>query len=303
MTKILSLIQGIYPRSEVLRRSVSRWERKAITDDELSERIRDEKTAILEQFRTNGIWGYTDPLSNWNDVLRGIVKVLTQVNPGKLTRYKETNTFYKQPDIVGYPEFSENVESPGHDTHLPGELFVGSELPYFHFLPGIDSFLNMSVVDPDLDGGKLRDSLLSAYRQLIHDYSIRKLVLFEPYPSEHASSVYDEIFSSVKTYYVIDDFPPEYFQETKSEPSSIMVRNSERFSDLSTITALPGLEVFDSQNTKVENPSEVRSKILSLGESSGVEQVIATHTEYLDFLPRVIADKKTAAIGIAGDAI
>lgn len=301
MAKIRSLIYGIYPRSEPLRLSISKWERRVISQDELQEVINREKKALLEKFHSEEIWGYTDPLSNWNDVLRGVVRVLTQVNLGKLTRYKETNTFYKQPEFTGYPELAEEVAPPGHDTHLPGELFEPSGTGCFHFLPGIDSIVNMSVVDPTLEDERLHDSILTAYKQLVSKYGIRDLVLFEPYPGGSASSVYEDLFSSTRVHYVIDDLKGSYFKEVKTEPASVVVRKREAFQELHAVTDVPGLALFDAQNTKIEDPVDIRSDILALTETSGVDEVIVTHTEYMDFLPRVIADKKAKSIGEAGD--
>lgn len=301
MTKVKSLIYGIYPRSEPLRNAISKWERKTIDQVELSAEILKEKKALLELFREEKIWGYTDPLSNWNDVLRGISGVFSQITLGRLTRYKETNTFYRQPCITGYPGFSDTMPTPDHDTYLPGDLFLQSEAHYFHFLPGIDSFLNMSLVDHSLDTDKLQEHLVAAYKEIAAKYGIRDLVLYEPYPSHRASRHYNEIFSRFKTYYVIGDLPSGYFEEIENEPYSIITSNRERFSDLCSHTAVPGLALFDSQNTRIEDPSSVRSELLKMAESNGIDEAIVSHTEYLDFLPRSIADKKVGAIGSAGD--
>lgn len=303
MTKIRSMIYGIYPRSEPLRISISKWERNAISQDELQDVISREKNDLLEKFRSDGIWGYTDPLSNWNDILRGVTRILTQVNLGKLTRYKETNTFYKQPEFTGYPEFAGKIAPPDHDTHLPGQLFESSGSGYFHFLPGIDSLLNMSVIDPDLDVEKLHESTLMVYKQIIREYGIKDLVLFEPYPGDIASSVYEDLFSSTHVHYVIDDLHHGFFKEIKKQPESVVVKSRDAFQELHAVTDIPGLALFDAQNTKIEDPVSIRSDILALAESGGEDEVVVTHTEYLDFLPRIIADKKAKSIGDAGDAI
>ena len=303
MSKVRALVYGLYPRSEKLRTSISKWERGAIATGDLESAITGERVEVSALFSRAGVWKYTDPLSNWNDILRMTCAMLTGVSLGRLTRYKETNTFYKQPELRSYPEFNPEPPRADHDTYLPGEFYRPAGPGYIHFLPGIDSFVNMSSVSGDLDKDKLKVSLLSAYEEMISHYNIHSLLLFEPYPDEIATSDYNELFSSVGAYYVVENFSDGFFRLIRNEPNAIISSSPGDIGAIMSHAAIPGVALFNSQNTKIEESKAIRDKALELAEKAGADNFIVTHTEYLDFLPRIIADRKVEAIAGAGDAI
>ena len=73
MSKVETMLYGIYPRDEQLRIAISKWERGATTTSELSGIINKEKYNLLSVFRQSGLDHYTDPLVNWHDIWIGIL--------------------------------------------------------------------------------------------------------------------------------------------------------------------------------------------------------------------------------------
>ncbi|EQD71078.1 hypothetical protein B1B_04655, partial [mine drainage metagenome] len=75
MVKIESIEYGLYPRSEQVRLSISKWERKALNHHSLGKLLDDEKRELLKHFSQSGVDYYTDPLINWQDILRMVASL------------------------------------------------------------------------------------------------------------------------------------------------------------------------------------------------------------------------------------
>ncbi len=299
MVTIESMIYGIYPRSDDLRLSVSKWERKSLSMEDLENKVYSEKKSLLSSYRNAGLNYYTDPLLNWQDILRIVASMTIGPDMERLARYKETNTFYRQPEIVEYPtlkDLDRNGARP--DTFLPGNTYVSDETEaYCHFLPGIESFVNMSFVSPDLDRDKVKISLLDAYKEIMKRYKMERLVVFEPYPDSNIFNGYSEIFGGAQVFYIRSSLGKDPFLSMEREPYSIISHTEEDYMIAAKHCALPGISLVDAQNTRLEDVSSLRAKALNLAGSVSRDRILVTHTEYLDFLPRSIADSKVKMLG------
>jgi len=90
-----SRITGICPRSETLIEA-TRW-----YDKRLPELFAKEKRKIIAHQAKSGITHVSDPLLDWDDMLRPFTENLGDVEKGPLNRFYENNTFYRQPVIKG----------------------------------------------------------------------------------------------------------------------------------------------------------------------------------------------------------
>lgn len=90
---------GDRPEEQGLRRALARRDRGGITDDELR-RVEDEVTCevIGEQCRS-GIDLVTDGQVRWNDPLTYIAGRLEGIRIAGLTRWFDTNTYFRQPQV------------------------------------------------------------------------------------------------------------------------------------------------------------------------------------------------------------
>lgn len=89
------------PRPARLRAALNKRDRGEITDEELA-RVRDEVTVevIAEQIDA-GVDIVTDGQVRWDDDQTYIPRHMNGVEIGGLQRYLDTNTYYRQPEIVG----------------------------------------------------------------------------------------------------------------------------------------------------------------------------------------------------------
>lgn len=305
MSKIETMLYGIYPRDEQLRIAISKWERGATTTSELSGIINKEKQNLLSVFKQSGLDHYTDPLVNWHDILRMVSYTISSRQLEKLGRYRETNTFYKQPEIDDYPVYHDIREQDADpDKFLPGEIYSNDNSDsYLHFLPGPESFLNMSIVRKELKREKILESLITVYKEIMKKNRMRRLVLFDPYPDRTVFSGYGDIFQGAEVYFVRYDVNSETFKNSNFGKPYALVSNSPLsfVNILVTNSRLPGVAIVDSQNTYLEDPHRIREKAERIGEENSLDSLLVTHTEYLDFLPRVIADKKVKILGEVGE--
>ena len=304
MVEIRSIEYGLYPRSEHVRLSISKWERNALDHKSLGKLMDAEKKEILKLFNKSGINFYTDPLINWQDILRMVASLSLDTPFEKISRYRETNTFYRQPLVESYPRLGEiREEDSTPDSHLPGSMYVSDNSDhYMYFLPGIESFVNMSFLSPELNRERVMDSFLEIYLDLIKKHGMERILLFEPYPDSHFYEGNWDIFGSAQVFYVRYGLTEGSFSERKdSGPFSLIASNEKEFDVAARHSEVPGIALMNSQNTYLENPEKLRKSATKMSSSLKLDEIFVTHTEYFDFLPHVIANKKVEILGKVGD--
>ncbi len=296
MAKYSALLYGIYPRTETLRKNINLWERKKVARDDLVKRLAEEKTRIIGMLKERNLL-FTDPLSNWHDILRPLALSLEGVSLGELRRYRETNTFYRQPVIEDYPSYSE---------HGRGD---GEEFPYFPvydqsvgngtlaFVPGPHSFLSMSHSDPSLDRRKVIASLSRAFSDFLSENGARRVLIYDPVhyngtDMSHLLPITEKFESILVTSGSIRgvDMTPL----SRSLGGLSAANGYESFSGF-------GGEIYmqhiNSQNTKLEDARDIVQRLDRDGRNLKMNVAGVTHTEYMDFLPRSIADRKAEIMG------
>jgi len=289
--EIRSLIYGLYPRSEKVRKSLSRWERNMISEGEVAELMYEESQLYYKMCKVNGIELCSDPLFNWYDILRPLSLSIEGITLGSLTRYKETNTFYRMPiinDIISLGEI--NVFRSLKDNP-PLPLYHPNDSDYLYFLPGIESFIKMSRVRGE--GKQREDEMANIYNDIIKKYSIKSLVIYEPMNVSNFS-IYDKISPSVEILLVTSGkVDQNMFSSLSRKFYSILSDNPYV---VSKYCKIPGIKIVDAFNTHLERDALEKMKKYK----DDFDEIIVTSNEYLDFLPRIIADRKIEMMGSWG---
>jgi len=300
MTEIKGLIYGTYPKSDELRIKIGRWERGALKGAEIEREISAEKKLKTDLFISTGS-DYTDPLFNWYDIFRPFTCATEGISPGPLTRYKETNTFYRLPEVdhvgrmkINPSEFNEIEENP------PLPMFQRNSDPkYFAFFPSPFSFFKMSKIKEDVTLEKFTAGMISIYSDIMKSYGFKNTLLFEslPYQGEDMSLL-SPLIEKFKTILVTEgnlkfvDFTP-IGKKLYSIAATSEDRNLEIASKHSIV---PGIRIIDSHNTKIEDPKTVKETAVKEAEKAGLDSIYVTFNDYLDFLPFSIAAKKLEMI-------
>lgn len=299
MSEYKSLVYGIYPRSEGLRKNINLWERSKLSREDLIKKVQDEKRKISELMNSAGLL-YTDPLSNWHDVLRPLALSLKGVRLGELRRYKETNTFYRQPVIDDYPEFREPETEKGFPFFPAYEESV--ENAAYAFIPGPYSFLQMSSVSETLDRKKILKALSDSFITFLDHNKAGKVVIFDPVE-------YDSVdlghLSGISENYEAILVASGSLRSASLGNCSGSLAGISAGGGLETIVDFTGdvyVQKVNSQNTRIEDPQELLRDLDREKRNLKINVSGITHTEYLDFLPRSIADRKVKLLGeVAGN--
>lgn len=306
MVDFKTLVYGLYPKTENLRKKLSKWERQMISSEEINNIITEEKGQVYDLFSSRHISQFTDPIFNWYDIFRPLVLSIDGFELGPLTRYKETNTFFRLPIVskVGSLKF-DPTKFMEMDGNPPLPLYLASKEEGFTiFLPSPFTFYRMSRVQGNLREEEFVKDLLKVYTEILEMYRARKVLLYE---SQDPIGVEMSFFNEfVKRYDVSMVFNENLgnvsFNNFEGKFESIIAGKSE--ADLSKaieFSKVPGVKLIDARNTKLEDPEKVKGELKSIADQHSLESVVVTHSDYMDFLPRVIADKKVDVLSRIGE--
>ncbi|AAT42770.1 uroporphyrinogen decarboxylase/cobalamine-independent methonine synthase family protein [Picrophilus oshimae] len=277
---VKKLVYGIYPKTNELRLEIGRWERGIIPDSVLNEKINDEKYIFYDKVKD--IY-YTDPLYNWYDIFRPLSRIVNGISLGPLTRFLETNTFYRIPEISDVKDFNlEPDKFQKIDDNPPLPLYLKHGINFHGLLPSPYSFYYMSKTL--MDYNDFNKKILNIYSRILDIYSIKNVVLLDPL--YYKNDAYIDLSDFAKKYNVILITSGNVSKlKINGKLESIAVRPDE-VDYIINKCSYPGISIFSGDNTKMEDLKTIRKEI------SGYDNVLLTHSTYMDFLPRVIADKK-----------
>ncbi len=294
--KVEKMVYGIYPKKESLRRKISEWERGIISSEKISEALQEEKDRISDFFSRNNIDYYTDPLFNWYDIFRPLSITVDDIELGPLTRYLETNTFYRQPIVSSIKGLRRDVRDFSEiEDSLPLPLFKidnGSKA----FFPSPYSFYMMSVHKPGITLEKFSESILQVYEKILSEYKTRDVALYEALPYNSTDLGFFDGFNGKFNVSLITRgrIAEKNFQGIRN-PFASIVTEKDYLDVAKGHSRIPGLKVVDVFRTKIETPEEIAGKI------GDEENILVTTADYMDFLPENVAGKKVEVIGKIGE--
>lgn len=304
MVEVETHVYGIYPKTEDLRKKINRWERGRIDSSEISETLKNEKDIYYNLVKGAKIDVFTDPLFNWYDILRPVA-LISGAKLGQLTRYKETNTFYRLPEfdeVTGLaidPAKSSEVES-----NPPFPLYQGAEAPGFSaFFPSPLTLHRMSQVAESIDRDEFITRITENYLEICSKFGAKKVTIFESfeYVNEDLSFI-DRLSSKLDVYLVTEgELSEEPLKTIKNKPYSIVASNRDSFSLAAEYSKVPGIKLIDAHNTRLEKVDELKKQINEAAAGKNASKVVVTNSDYYDFLPRSIADKKVEILSKAGE--
>ena len=120
MPEIKAYAPGIYARSEELVQATRDLDRSRATAEAVEERREADMRSFLDAQREAGLDYLSDGLLNWQDIFRPFDEAARGLEPGPLTRFLNTNTFFRAPAVTG--EAPKLVEPLGEPYVRIGEL-------------------------------------------------------------------------------------------------------------------------------------------------------------------------------------
>jgi 5-methyltetrahydropteroyltriglutamate--homocysteine methyltransferase len=120
LPEIKSYAPGIYARSEELVQATRDLDRGRTTEAAVEEQRETDLRSFLDVQREAGLDYLSDGLLNWQDIFRPFDEATRGLEPGPLTRFLNTNTFYRAPAVTG--EAPKLVEPIGEPYFRIGDL-------------------------------------------------------------------------------------------------------------------------------------------------------------------------------------
>jgi 5-methyltetrahydropteroyltriglutamate--homocysteine methyltransferase len=135
LLEIKAYTPGIYARSEQLVQATRDLDRGRTTEEAVAAQQDADLQAFLDVQREAGLDYFSDGLLNWQDIFRPFDTAAEGLHPGPLTRFLNTNTFYRAPAVeMKRPRLAEPLAEPFFRIgDLPRERWVAT-LPSPHAL-------------------------------------------------------------------------------------------------------------------------------------------------------------------------
>ncbi len=293
------------PRPARLRQAIARLDRGEISPEELSQ-IEDEVTIeVIQEQVEAGLDLISDGQVRWEDDQTHIMRRLAGVEIGGLQRYLDTNTYYRQPEIVGPVGWRSAILVRDYRfaaEHSPRPVKAIVTGPY-----------TLAALSQDKHYGSRRDLVLAiaeALRQevlALQEAGPPLIQINEPMILRHKdglpilaealqrmlegvtveTALYTWFGSIDGAYPQLLDLPVDTIGiDLVSRPENWGVLRRARF------TKKLGLGIVDGRNTRLEPEGEIAAAVVRIGDVVPPERLYVNPSCGLEYLPREVAFQK-----------
>jgi 5-methyltetrahydropteroyltriglutamate--homocysteine methyltransferase len=286
---------GIYPRSEALVQATRDLDRGRTSAEAVDEQVRRDLDELVRVQQEAGLDLLADGMLRWQDLFRPLLEGSDGLEPGPLTRFLDTNSFYRAPTATsGEPRLREPLDER-FVAPLPGARIVTLPSPYALALgTGIPAkVLATGVLKPQLDA-----------------LDAELVVLSEPFLAREGASGLDELREALDA---LAGGPRLALQVTFGDAGELLRNGLAElpvegigvdFYATHTADVPQGLEklllagVVDARSSALEDPREIAEFV----ERLGVERVALVPNGDLQYVSEPIARQKLARLGAARTA-
>ena len=306
-----AFIYGIQPHSNELENANRGVEKGRTSEYELAFVQQRERGFFLKLQEENKFSFIEDGKYNWNDIFRPIIESSKGIESGELKRWFETNSFYRTPVIKEKPKLK--VDEFAH--YIP---FVG-ECTQKITLPSPYTFAKLSQ-DASCSFGQTLEAVTELISTVV-DYvdsksNVKAIQLNEPYAAhfglqEGEEYLFERALREVSQklnadtklfvhFYFGDGAPLLRRLEEKDLRINAFGVDFERtnYEDLPTNTSRDLIAgVVDSENSQIEEASELNKLIDGISRSSNPSILYLTHNADMEFDSVQISEKKIKVLG------
>jgi len=289
-----AFVPGIYPRSEELVQATRDLDRGRTTLEAVDEQVDRDLQQLVAAQQDAGLDLLSDGMLRWQDVFRPLVEAAEGLERGALTRFLDTNTFYRAPHAEGEsPRLAQPLDER-YLAPLPAERLVTLPSPFALSLG--------TGVDPrTMAEGVLKPQVDATQAELI--------VLSEPFLAREQGGHLDALASALD---VLQGGPPLALWITFGDAGNLLEQGlAELPVDAvgidfysTSIDAVPEsfrkhllAGVLDARNSLLEEPREIAAFAAQLEQKA--ERVALVPNGDLQYVSEPIAREKVARLGQA----
>ena len=153
MPELQAFAPGIYPRSEALVQATRDLDRGRTAPEAVDEQVERDLEELVAAQQAAGLDLLSDGMLRWQDHFRPLLEAADGLETGALTRFLDTNTFYRAPRATGEPRLAQPL-GERYVAPLPAPRLVTLPSPSaLAHGTGISSReIAESVLKPALDG-------------------------------------------------------------------------------------------------------------------------------------------------------
>ena len=130
MPELQAFVPGIYPRSEALVQATRDLDRGRTTPEAVDEQVERDLAEVVSAQQAVGLDLLADGMLRWQDHFRPLLEAADGLETGALTRFLDTNTFYRAPKATSAtPKLSRSLDE-GYVAQLPARRLVTLPSPY-----------------------------------------------------------------------------------------------------------------------------------------------------------------------------
>jgi 5-methyltetrahydropteroyltriglutamate--homocysteine methyltransferase len=127
---VKAFIPGLYPRSEALVQATRDLDRGRTTDQAVDEQVERDLAELVSIQQQAGLDLLADGMLRWQDVFRPLVEGADGLETGALTRFLDTNTFYRAPTASNVTPTLGEPLGERYVARLPGPHLVTLPSPF-----------------------------------------------------------------------------------------------------------------------------------------------------------------------------
>jgi 5-methyltetrahydropteroyltriglutamate--homocysteine methyltransferase len=120
---------GIYPRSEALVQATRDLDRGRTTPEAVDQQVERDLAELVAVQQRAGLDLLADGMLRWQDLFRPLVEGSDGLETGALTRFLDTNTFFRAPGATGAPRLRSSLDER-YVAPLPGPRLVTLPSPF-----------------------------------------------------------------------------------------------------------------------------------------------------------------------------
>jgi len=130
MPELTAFVPGLYPRSEALVQATRDLDRGRTTEEAVDEQVERDLAELVAVQQQAGLDLLADGMLRWQDIFRPLVEASEGLETGALTRFLDTNTFYRAPSATtAEPRLREPL-GERYVASLPGRRLVTLPSPF-----------------------------------------------------------------------------------------------------------------------------------------------------------------------------